>query len=165
MLVHVRRVLLLSAAAAALCLGTAGRPIAAEKDSADKGADTPAKSEGKVKGKGGKEKDPDKGRLPPYYADIIDGEQRTKIYEIQGQHDPEIKQLTAALRAATAKRDAAVLAVLTPPQQEKLTKLQEESKGKKGKGKMEEKEGTKTASAEDGAKKKTEDAPAAKAEK
>jgi hypothetical protein len=71
------------------------------------------------------------GRLPPYYKGLVDDTQRAKIYAIQAEHDPGIKQLQASVKAATAKRDAAVLAVLTPAQQEKLAKLQAEAKTKK----------------------------------
>lgn len=101
----------------------AAAPAEAKKDKAD------GKAAREGKGKGGK-KDAG-GRLPPYYADVVDGEQRTKIYAIQAEHDPAIKQLQASLKEAMAKRDAAILAVLTPAQQEKLAKLEAEGKEKR----------------------------------
>jgi hypothetical protein len=99
-------------------------------DKADAKADGKAavKGEGRVKGGKGKEAG---GRLPAYYADLVDGEQRAKIYAIQAEHDPGIKQLQVSLKEAMAKRDAAVAAVLTPAQQEKLAKLEAEAKEKR----------------------------------
>jgi hypothetical protein len=120
-------------------------------DAKAEGNKADAKAAGKEKGGKGKEAG---GRLPPYYADLVDGEQRAKIYAIQAEHDPSIKQLQTALKEAMAKRDAAIAAVLTPTQQEKLAKLQAEGKekrgGKEGKAPMDEKNAT--ASAESGKK-------------
>jgi hypothetical protein len=171
MLARSVRGLSLMAVIAALSLGIANRSLTAEKDSADKDSpkkaaadDGGAKAEGKTKGAKSKD-DGGKGRLPPHYADLIDGDQRAKIYEIQAQHDPEIKKLKEALSAAVTKRDAAVAAVLTPTQQEKLAKLQAEDKGKKGKGKMDEKDDAKTASAEKPTKKKSAEPDDSKSEK
>jgi Spy/CpxP family protein refolding chaperone len=70
------------------------------------------------------------GRLPMFFDDLVDGEQRQKIYAIQAEHNPEIKKLNTALLEAKAKRDAAIEAILRPDQKEKLAKLQADAKAK-----------------------------------
>ena len=116
----------LLAVIAALLLGMANRSFA---------ADAPAKGKAAAKAKEEPAKaEPVKGRLPAHYADLpVDDEQRKKIYEIQAEHKAEIQKIQDALDAAKAKRDAAVFAVLTKPQQEKLAKLQADDKSKKSK--------------------------------
>jgi len=85
----------------------------------------------KAKAKAAKDDDSPKGRLPAHYADLVDGEQKDKIYAIQAEYEPQIKQLQTALKEVTAKRDAAIAAVLTPAQQEKLAKVEADMKAKK----------------------------------
>ena len=71
------------------------------------------------------------GRLPNHYADIVDEAQREKLYEIQAQFEPKLKQLRADLQAATAERDAALAKVLTPEQQAQVDKVKAEAKAKR----------------------------------
>ncbi len=107
-----------------------------------------------------------KGRLPPYYADLVDEEQRKKIYEVQAQHNPEIKKMKEALDAAVAKRDTAIASVLTPAQKDKLAKLQAEAQAKRAKPGMDPKDDdAKSASADKPAKKKPAEAADSKTEK
>jgi hypothetical protein len=61
-----------------------------------------------------------KGRLPPYYAQIVDERQRQRIYQIQAGYGPKIDALQAELDALMAQRDAEIRAVLTPEQQQRL---------------------------------------------
>ena len=77
-----------------------------------------------------------RGPLPAYYDDLVNGEQRDRIYAIQKEHGAEIRKLNAALNEAKAKRDAAIEAVLRPEQKEKLAKLQAEAKTNKAKAAM-----------------------------
>lgn len=169
--IHWRAVLLL-AVTTGLMVPNLARLSWADEKAGDAAAETKKdKAEAKAEGKAGKGKGARKeaaGRLPAFYADIVDGEQRTKIYAIQAEHDPAIRQLQASLKEAIAKRDAAVLAVLTPAQQEKLAKLEAEAKEKRAakmaKPAADEKNATASA---DGGKsvKKDGDADAPKAEK
>jgi colicin import membrane protein len=89
-------------------------------------ADEPA-----PKAKAAKAEGAAKHQLPDYYADVVDNEQREKIYAIQAEYDPQIKSLTATLDALKAKRKAAYAAVLTPAQQEKVAKAEAEAKTKR----------------------------------
>lgn len=108
----------------------ADKEVAAAADSKAEGkADAKADAKDAGKAKGGRKEAA--GRLPAFYADVVDGEQREKIYAIQAEHEPAIKGLQAALKEAMAKRDAAVAAVLSPAQQEKVAKLQAEAKQKR----------------------------------
>ncbi len=112
--------LVLSAAA------LAAAPAIPRLIAADNATAAPDKA-AKGKGRG----DGPHGRLPPHYADLVNAEQKAKIYAIQAEHEPEIQKLETALKEARAKRDAAVAAVLTPAQQEQLAKLEAEGKAKR----------------------------------
>ena len=61
-----------------------------------------------------------KGRLPPYYADVVTEEQRTTIYGIQAKHQKAIDALKAQLAAATKTQDEEIEAVLTAEQKTKV---------------------------------------------
>jgi hypothetical protein len=74
-----------------------------------------------------------KGRLPPYYKDIVDAKQKDKIYAIQADFNTKIDALEDQLKKLTNDRDAAVENVLTPEQKEKLKKAKEEGAAKKKK--------------------------------
>ena len=64
-----------------------------------------------------------KGRLPPYYGQIVDAGQRQHIYQIQATFNPQIEALRAEIDALMAKRDAEIRAVLSPAQQQQLDTL------------------------------------------
>ena len=64
-----------------------------------------------------------RGRLPAYYAQIVDEGQRLRIYQIQANYHPQIESLLAQVEALTEKRDAEILAVLSPEQRQRLDTL------------------------------------------
>jgi Spy/CpxP family protein refolding chaperone len=73
-----------------------------------------------------------RGRLPANFGKLdLTSEQRTRIYEIQGQYDQQIDALVAQLEEARDRRDTEVEAVLTADQKDQLTKLRAESRQKK----------------------------------
>lgn len=72
-----------------------------------------------------------KGRLPAYYKDVVSDEQRTKIYEINEKYGEEIAKLAEQMKAAVAKRDAEVEAVLSPEQAKKVADLRAAAATKK----------------------------------
>jgi hypothetical protein len=85
----------------------------------------------KAKAKAGAKAAAPKGRLPAHYSDVVNEEQKTKIYAIQAEYDVMIKKLQADLKETMAKRDAAVAAVLTKDQQELVAKNEADSKTKR----------------------------------
>jgi peptidoglycan hydrolase CwlO-like protein len=74
-----------------------------------------------------------KGRLPPYFADIVTENQRDEIYKIQGSHKKQIDDLEAQLAAAREKEMTEIEAVLDSEQKEKLKKARDEAAAKKKK--------------------------------
>jgi hypothetical protein len=56
-----------------------------------------------------KQKAKPRGRLPAYYSDVIDGEQRTKIYAIQDKYDPQFEALRAQMKALGEQQEKGVL--------------------------------------------------------
>jgi hypothetical protein len=71
-----------------------------------------------------------KGRLPPYYTQIVDAKQREQIYAIQAKHKETIDKLEAELKAANDKLKDEIEAVLSKEQKDKLVKLRDEAKSK-----------------------------------
>jgi|GEM_PF-3430609 len=69
-------------------------------------------------------------RLPNFFADLVDGVQKEKIYAVQDQYTPQIDALTAQVKALQAKRDADIEAVLNAEQKAKLEKARAEAKAK-----------------------------------
>jgi hypothetical protein len=72
-----------------------------------------------------------KGRLPAYYASIVNDEQRQRIYQIQASYNPKIDALQAEIEALVARRDAEIRGVLTPDQQKRLDARMSESRAGK----------------------------------
>jgi hypothetical protein len=70
-----------------------------------------------------------RGRLPPYYKDLVSPEQRDEIYRIQAKYNAKIDELEAEIERLKAQRDAEVEKVLTPQQRARLQLLRAE-KGK-----------------------------------
>jgi hypothetical protein len=65
-----------------------------------------------------------RGRLPAYYAQIgLSNVQRDKIYGVQGTYGTEIESLQKQIAAIEEKRDAEIVAVLTPEQKKTLEDL------------------------------------------
>ena len=69
-----------------------------------------------------------RGRLPNFYAQVVSGDQREKIYAIQKQHAPEIDKLRKQLQELIAKRDAEMRNLLTEEQQARVDGLAEEAR-------------------------------------
>jgi hypothetical protein len=57
-----------------------------------------------------------KGRLPAYYADVVDERQRAAIYSIQSDFKSKIEALQEQIDKLTAERDTAIESVLTAAQ-------------------------------------------------
>jgi hypothetical protein len=74
-----------------------------------------------------------KGRLPAYYADVVSGEQREKIYAIQAKYDAEVKELNAQLAALAKKINDEIEAVLTDEQKQKVADARADAGAKKKK--------------------------------
>lgn len=113
----------------------------AQPKPAAKGAKTePAAAEAEAPVKKARAKANPKGRLPAYYKDIVDEKQKAKIYEIQADFSAKIDALQEQLAKLNADRDAAVEAVLSPEQKDKLKKAKDEAAAKRKKpGKEEDK--------------------------
>lgn len=92
---------------------------AAAKDSATPEAGTP------------KRRSEPRGRLPAYYGEVIDNQQREKIYDIQSRILAQIGQLQQQIAQLEQQRDAEVVAVLTAEQAAKVKELTEAAKTKR----------------------------------
>ena len=63
-------------------------------------------------------------RLPSNYGKLgLTDAQKSKIYGVQDKHEKEIDGLNEKLKAAKAKRDAEIEAVLTPAQKKTLKEI------------------------------------------
>ena len=69
-----------------------------------------------------------RGRLPSYYGDVVNQEQRDKIYAIQLKYESQLAALREQLKALVDKRDAEVAGVLTPEQVEQVKRIAAEAK-------------------------------------
>jgi hypothetical protein len=74
-----------------------------------------------------------KGRLPAYYADIVNDDQKTKIYAIQSKYAKKLESLNEQLLEVTKQQNSEIEDVLTADQKEKVKKAQEEGTAKKKK--------------------------------
>lgn len=72
-----------------------------------------------------------KGRLPPYYKDVVTEKQRDEIYTIQAKYEPQIDELQAQIDKLQEKRDAEIEKLLNASQKSKLEKLKAEKSKKK----------------------------------
>ena len=73
------------------------------------------------------------GRLPAYYARIVNEAQRARIYRIQALYADRIEALQAQLDELVAKRDAEIRDVLSPEQQQQLDAAIDEAQSAKAK--------------------------------
>ncbi len=73
------------------------------------------------------------GRLPAYYAKVVDDKQRKAIYVIQKEYKPKIDELKAQLATLTKERDEKILAELTPEQREKVAAARKAAQDKRRK--------------------------------
>lgn len=115
----VRKIVVASAALALVVSSIALVPNSIGQEAAKKGA---AKATAKVK-----------GRLPPYYADIVTEKQRGEIYAIQARYDEELEALKAQMRAIVDKRDAEIEGLLTAAQKTDLATARTTSQTKRKK--------------------------------
>ena len=74
-----------------------------------------------------------KGRLPPYFADVVSEEQREKIYAIQAKYSDQIKELNEQLAAVAKKQNDEIDAVLSAAQKAKIDEARAEAVAKKKK--------------------------------
>jgi cell division protein ZapA (FtsZ GTPase activity inhibitor) len=103
----------------------------AQQNSSKSNSKADAKAADKSDAKTTKTRAPNRGRLPPYYSQVVNGQQREKIYSIQQQFAPKIAEIKAQLQALQDKQSAEVEAVLTPEQLATVKKLTEEAKAKR----------------------------------
>lgn len=78
-----------------------------------------------------KERAEPKGRLPNFYADVVTGDQREKIYAIQQKYAEQLDELTEQIKALANDRDEEIQAVLTPEQKDKVAKAIAAAKAKR----------------------------------
>ena len=75
-------------------------------------------------------------RLPSNYGKLgLSDAQKAKVYGIQDKHEKEIEALNEKLKAAKAKRDSEIEAVLTPEQKKTLAEITSAKDEGKGEGK------------------------------
>jgi len=98
-----------------------------------------------------------KGRLPAYFAKLVDKDQREAIYKIEDEYGPKIKALQQQVHDLEAERNGKIRAVLTPDQQQKLDEYMAAAKSAKS--------GKSTKEPGDSKPKSPETAPAPKPEK
>ncbi len=75
-----------------------------------------------------------RGRLPAYFAAVVNQEQREKIYGIQESYRAKIETLQKQLTTLIAERDKAIDTVLTPEQLKEVSKKREEAQKKREAG-------------------------------
>jgi|GEM_PF-6654622 len=61
-----------------------------------------------------------KGRLPPYFGDVVDDKEKQGIYDIQAAYEPKIEKLEAELEAVKAERDAKIEKYVGPAKMKKI---------------------------------------------
>lgn len=72
-----------------------------------------------------------RGRLPAYYSQVIDKEQRDKIYAIQARILADIQKLQDQIAMLEQQREKEVREVLTPEQLAKVQKMTDDAKAKR----------------------------------
>ena len=71
-----------------------------------------------------------RGRLPNFYAKVVDATQRKAIYAVQAKYSEEIGVLRKQIDELTAQRNAEVREVLTEEQQKEVDALTEAARKK-----------------------------------
>lgn len=69
-----------------------------------------------------------RGRLPVFYSQVVSGDQREKIYQIQAKYAPEMDELVEKLVELRNQMQEEVQGVLTPEQLARIEELREEAK-------------------------------------
>jgi hypothetical protein len=72
-----------------------------------------------------------RGRLPTYFAKVVNTSQREEIYEIQSRYVEQIEKLQQQLKELVAKRDAEVDGVLSTEQMAEVMKLRREREARR----------------------------------
>lgn len=78
-----------------------------------------------------KERAKPRGRLPNYFAAVVDGTQRETIYSIQAKYAKQVEDLQRQLEELKTTRDQEVDAVLTPEQLEAVNAKRAEAAAKR----------------------------------
>lgn len=78
-----------------------------------------------------KERAEPKGRLPNFYADVVTGDQREKIYAIQQKYAAQLEELAEQIKMLADDRDEEIESVLTPEQKDKVIKAAAAAKAKR----------------------------------
>ncbi|NLX94939.1 MAG: hypothetical protein GXY83_02055 [Rhodopirellula sp.] len=73
-----------------------------------------------------------RGRLPAYFAKVIDEQQRQRIYGIQQTYHERIETLKVQLAALIDERDAEVEAVLSAEQRLEIERMKAAARAKRG---------------------------------
>jgi Spy/CpxP family protein refolding chaperone len=72
-----------------------------------------------------------RGRLPNFYRQVVDPQQRETIYKIQAEYAPKIAELQAQLEKLIKERDEKIAAVLTPEQRKRVEDLKAAARAKR----------------------------------
>ena len=72
-----------------------------------------------------------RGRLPAYYAKVVNQKQREDIYEVQARYATMIADLQKQIDELASKRDQEVQAVLSDSQLAEIQKLKDEAKARR----------------------------------
>jgi hypothetical protein len=91
--------------------------------------DKPVLADGPVK-KVLKKERTTRGRLPNYYTNIVNEEQKEKILKIQEEYKPKLEALEAQLKSLKKERDDKISAVLTEEQKKKVEEAKAKAKEK-----------------------------------
>lgn len=89
------------------------------------------KETGALEGSVPKRRSEPRGRLPAYYGEVIDNQQREKIYDIQSRILSQITDLQQRIAQLEQQRDTEVSGVLTTEQMAKVKELTEAAKAKR----------------------------------
>lgn len=118
--------------AAVIAIGCCDVSKAADdaKPAAEKGTADDRKPEAGKKAARAKQRGP----LPAYYRNVVDGIQRDKMYKIYDEYDDKIDAVRAQLKALETQRDAEIDALLTAEQRERIKALAAEAKAKRDSG-------------------------------
>jgi len=135
--------------AAALVTGDTMAVVAQEPAAPASGV--AAKESAATEGTVPKRRSEPRGRLPAYYGEVIDNQQREKIYDIQSRILQQISQLQQQIAQLEQQRDAEVVAVLTAEQAAKVKELTEAAKAKRLEGAKRRKPSSTPAGASDAA--------------
>ncbi len=102
---------------AAVCLSAAVEETTGQTTNSERGAETATR-------------ETVKGRLPRYFASLVDSEQRIDIYLIQAKYRQQITELKQELEKLETKQMQDIEGVLTADQRDKLVEMRKSSRKK-----------------------------------